>query len=596
MSENKKQSLLTGAGILAIATVLVKIVGAVYKIPLVNLISVEGYGYFQGAYAVYTPLYSISMAGLPVAVSKLVSQNMQLGRVKDAKQLFHVARKLFLVVGLVGTLLLAAISVPYSKFVGAEMNYIAIIAVAPCILFCCCMSSFRGYYEGLNNMTPTGVSQVIEAIIKLTFGLSATYVAVKYWTNQYSSIQVDGVAEMFGVKVNNEAEALAAMYPYAAAVAILGVTLGSMFGLVYLFVRYKRKGFGFTDAELAASPEPKSNKVLRKEIIMFALPVALSSLILNVSNIVDDITIRTRLAEALKNGMDVVKGLYGQSFIDGDVLDENIANYLYGTHGSVINLKNLIPTITLTLGISAIPVLSKAWSKYKNSADNAEAGKAELRVSIESVLRVASMIALPAGIGMASLAKPIIELLYPTQLDIVPIAVPMLQVYGFGMILFSISSPITNMLQAIGKAKVPLISIAIGSLLKVGMNWIMIANPEINIHGAPISTTICYVVMVAINITVLLKFTKVRINFVSVFLKPLIAAAACGAGAYFSNMLLTEKLALNGKISAVAAICVGGALYAFVLLVTKGIAKDDVLMLPKGDKIAKVLEKLHVLG
>ena len=594
-SSRKKQSLLTGAGVLAAAAILVKIIGALYKIPLTNLITVEGYAYFQGAYAVYNPLYAISMAGLPIAVSKLVSQNMQQGRVKDAQRIFSVSRKLFLFVGLTGTLILMAIAVPYSKLVGAPMNYVSILTVAPCILFCCTMSSFRGYYEGLNNMTPTGVSQVIEAVIKLVFGLAATYFAFNHWLNSYHQNAVDGVGYVFGVKVSNEAEALAAIYPYAAAVAILGVTLGSMFGLLYLFILYKVKGFGFTRAEIYASPLPESDRKIRKDIIKLALPIALSSLILNVSNVIDDLTIRTRLGTALENGMDIIKNAYGASLEHAQTLDESIANYLYGIHGSVLNIKNLVPTITLAIGISAIPVLSKAWSKINESGDKEE-GKAELKTSIESVLRVTLMLALPAGFGMAALASPIMKLLYPSQPDILPIARPMMITYGFGMAVLALSSPITNMLQAIGRTDMPLKSIAIGSAFKIGLNFILIAIPSVNIHGAPISTTVCYIVMVAINVITLLRYTHTKINFVSVFLKPFIASLLCGVGAYFSYKLIDSKLALENTVTSVAAIAIGGLIYIITLFIVKGIAKDDVIMLPKGKKIAKVLEKLHVLS
>ena len=587
MAERKKQTLLTGAGALAIATVLVKIIGALYKIPLTNLITVEGYAYFQGAYAVYTPLYAISMAGLPVAVSKLVSQNIELGKINDAKRIFTVARKLFFLVGVAGTVVLAAIAVPYSRLVNSPENFISILAISPCIMFCCQMSSFRGYYEGLKNMTPTGVSQVIEAVIKLVFGLAGTYICFNHWLKSYHENAVDGVAKVFGVEVKNEAEALAAMYPYAAAVAILCVTLGSLFGLLYLYVHYKRHGFGFTRTELVNSPPAQSDKKLRSQIIRIAAPVALSSLILNISNIIDDTTIRTRLAYAMANGADVIKQMYASTFTVTQTLDSGIADYLYGSHASVLNLKNLIPTITMTLGISAIPALSSAWAA-KNKKD--------IRVSVESVIRVTMMIALPAGLGFAALSEPILDLLYHSQRDMIPIAAPMLRVYGFGIFLFSIISPVTNMLQAVGRTDIPLKSVAIGSALKIFLNFLLIGQPEINIHGAPYSTTICYIVMVSINLTSLLKITKVKINFVSVFVKPLIAAAACGVSAWSVYFILAEKLALSGRISAVLAIGFAACVYAVILVLVKGIAKDDLEMLPKGEKIAKVLAKFGLLG
>ena len=587
MEERKKQNLLTGAGVLAIATILVKLIGALYKIPLTNLMTVEGYAYFQGAYAVYNPLYAISMAGLPVAVSKLVSQNVQAGRMRDAQNIFRVSRRLFLAVGLIGTILLAAIAVPYSNFVGSHMNFVSILTIAPCILFCCQMSSFRGYYEGLKNMTPTGVSQVIEAAIKLVVGLAATYVFFKFSLNYYHTKNVDGALHAFGVDVTNEPEFLAAMYPYAAAVAILGVTLGSMVGLLYLFIHYKRKGFGFTREELVNSPAPESDRTLRSQIIRIAAPVALTSVILNLSNMIDDFTIRTRLSHAVDVGMDVIKDLFGASFAAANTLDSGIKEYLYGTHGSVLNLKNLVPTITLTLGISAIPVLSAAWQKKD---------RGEIKTTIESALRVCMMIAMPVGFGMAALAAPILQLLYPSQSHMIPIAAPLLMIYGLFMFLFSTTSPITNMLQAVGRMDIPVKTIAIGSVIKIAMNYVLIGNPKINIYGAPISTATMYAVMIAINLTMLLRVTKAKVNFVSVFLKPFIAAAACGGAAWGSYFLLAEKLAFNAKLSTVAAIAVGGGIYVIVLLLVRGIAKDDVEMLPKGEKIAKTLEKFIRLG
>ncbi len=589
MAERKKQSLLAGAGVLAIATIVVKLIGAVYKIPMTNLLGTEGYGYFTGAYAVYTPLYAISMAGLPVAVSKLVSQNMELGRVRDAKAIFKVSQKLFFLVGLAGTLILMAIAVPYSVYSAkAPMNYISVLAVAPCVLFCCMMSSFRGYYEGLNNMTPTGVSQVIEAAVKLAFGLSATYVFMKGAISYYEENAVNGAMTLFGVDVTNKPEAMAAIYPYGAAVAILGVTLGSALGLVYLYIRYKKKGFGFTREELVNSPEAESDKSILKSILRISIPVAASSLVLNVSNLIDDVTIRSRLALALENGLDTIKGIYGDTLAVSQTLDENISTYLYGMHGSVINIKNLIPTITLTLGISAIPVLSKAWTARN---------KNDIKVCVESAMRVAMLIAMPAGIGIAVLAEPILDLLYGgNNPEFAPAAAPMMFVYGLAIPLFALASPLTNMLQAVGKTKVPIFTMSVGAVIKIVLNFIMIANPGINIKGACVSTTLCYIVMVLINFNILTKTVDVKVNLVSVFLKPFLAALMCGVGAWGANYLLVDVLAIESRLTTLLAVGVGAVFYAVSILLLKGFVKDDIEMLPKGEKIAKVLAKFGLLG
>ncbi len=589
MAQNKKQSLLTGAGILAIATIIVKLIGAVYKIPITNLIGTEGYGYFNGAYAVYTPIYAVSMAGLPVAVSKLVSQNMQLGRIKDARAIFKISQKMFFAVGLAGTLILMVIAVPYSKYVAlAPMNYISMLAVAPCVLFCCLMSSYRGYYEGLNNMTPTGVSQVIEAAVKLIFGLAASYIFMTATVSHYENNAVNGAMTLFGQSVTNMAEAMAVIYPYAAAVAILGVTLGSAIGLLYLVIRSKRKGFGFTREELVNSPPAESNKEIAKKLLMFAIPVAASSLVLNITNLIDDVTIRNRLAEALNTDLELVKSIYSFALEYEETLDKNIGTFLYGMHGSVINIKNLIPTITLTLGISAIPVLSKAWTAKDKTA---------VKTCIESALRVAMLIAMPAGFGIAALSQPILHLLYGSENPYFAAAASFqLTVYGIGMALYSMASPLTSMLQAVGKTKVPIVSMLLGGVLKIILNFTMIANPSINIKGACISSTCCYIVMVGINLVMLLKETKVKINLVSVFLKPMIAGLICGVAAKGAMYLLYDVMGIESRLITIVAVGVGAVFYAISILLLKGIVKDDVEMLPKGEKIAKILAKFGLLG
>lgn len=587
MSERKKQSLLTGAGVLAIATVVVKLIGAVYKIPLTNLIGAEGYGYFTGAYAVYTPLYAISMAGLPVAVAAMVSRNVEIGRIKDAKQIFSISKKLFLFIGLACTAALCIIAVPYSKLVGATDNYISIIAIAPCVLFCCLMSAYRGYYEGLNNMTPTGVSQVIEAIFKLVIGLAGAYIFMDRSLSYYREKATGGAVTFFGRTVTNESEALSAIYPYAAAVAILGVTVGSVASCLYLWLLYKRKGEGFTREELVNSPEARNSKELRSELLKIAIPVAASSIILNVTNMIDDFTIRARLNYAMETGGEIIKAMYAQAIEASQTLDSGISTYLYGIHGSVINIKNLVPTITLTLGISAIPVISKAWATKDIKA---------VKVSTESAIRVTMMLGLPAGFGIAALSEPILELLYSSTAEIVPIAAPLLRTYGFAMFLFAVATPMTNILQAVGNTKAPIISIIAGAVAKIIYNYVMIGRPEINVQGAAGGSVACYVIMVGFNLYQIIKTTDVKLDYVSVFLKPFVASAACGGTAWGSFFLLTEKIALSSKLSCLIAIAFGATIYAIVLLFIKGIAKDDVEMLPKGEKIAKVLEKFRLLG
>lgn len=596
MADNKKQgqSMLNGAMILVVATVLVKLIGALYKIPLTALIGEVGRGYFNAAYEIYTPLYAISMAGLPVAVSKTVSQERALGHYRDVKVIMRTARRIFLLTGLVATVLLLAISYPYSKFViKAPENVVSILAIAPSIFFCCCMSSYRGYYEGLSNMVPTAVSQVLEALGKLVLGLTFSNLIMKYGLHRYTLGQ-----SVFGETVTTKQEALSAIYPFAAAGAIGGVTIGTLMGLVFLIIRHKLKGDGITRRMLAESPQPMKSKAWGKLIAVTALPVAAGSLILNITNLIDTVTIRNRLAYAIATDLATVKGMYLEQLTNSGTLDSDIATYLYGVYGSVLDFKNLIPTITMTLGISAIPALSAAW---------AVKDKKSIKITIESVIRITMLIALPAGFGMAVLAEPILSLVYSSTnaSNLVSIAAPILTTYGFAIFLFAVSSPVTNMLQALGRMDIPLKSLAVGAVVKIILNYILVGNPKININGAPVGSIVCYVIIVSINIFMLIRISGVKINFMSVFFKPLFCSAISSVTAYACYRVFGALLQgvgdpasrLNGSTIATL-IAVVAAVFAYVvtLLLTKGISRDDVNMIPKGEKIAKVLEKHGFLG
>ncbi|MGN1349137.1 MAG: polysaccharide biosynthesis C-terminal domain-containing protein [Acutalibacteraceae bacterium] len=600
MAQQKKQNLISSAGVLVASTILVKIIGAIYKIPLGNLIGATGNGYFVAAYEIYTPIYTISMAGLPIAVSRLVSENIADGRIRQAQQVYRVSRRLFPLVGAFGTILLFLVAYPYSNYlIKTPQNFISIIAIAPCVFFCCMMSSYRGFYEGTRNMYPTGISQVIEALGKVVFGLTLSYITMKY--GLYTFNKAEGQATVFGTLVSNEQEALSAIYPYAAAAAILGVTLGSVCGLIYLFIRDRfydlndkpekkktKKKFIFTREEVVNSPEPLSSKETAMQLIRIAIPIALSSMVLTVSNFIDSVMIKNRLAYAMQIGGDIIRNMYASSIAVDKVIDADIPTYLYGAYGFALNVKNLIPTITMSLGVSIIPILAAEWSQKRQDG---------IKHSIESALRLTMLIGMPASFGIAALATPIIDLLYGSNNPgAVSIAGPILMAYGLPIFMYALSSPLTNMLNAVDKMKEPLKAVAIGSVIKIGLNLVLIANPEININGAPISTFACYLFITVYCLYKLLKTAKVKINVVSVFIKPLISGALCGGTAYLAYFVLSEKIAINAKISTLCAVCAGGAIYFISLLLIKGFAREDIEMLPKGEKIAKVLEKLKLLG
>ena len=589
-SSARSQSLLSGAFILVVATVLVKVIGALFKIPLSMLIGEVGRGYFSTAYEIYTPLYSISMAGLPVAVSRLVAKERSLGHFRDVRMIRRVSARLFLLMGVLGTVLLMLVAYPYTKFIVKYVeNVYCVLAIAPSIFFCCCMSTYRGYYEGMQNMLPTAISEVIEVVGKLIVGLGASYALLKSQLARFEAGQ-----PVFGAIRETKEDALAAIYPYAATTAVLGVTSGTVLGLVYLIIRHRLKGDGITKAQLLSSPKPADGQTLAKIIVMTALPIAASSLVTNITNLIDAATIQARLQHAVEKAPDVIYSLYGVEFDEMKVADSQIVKYIYGIYNEVLDFKNLVPTITMTLGISAIPVLSAAWANQKRHS---------IKLAVESVIRVTMLISLPTGFGLAAVSYSLLDMFYPAATA--SIGSTILAVYGCTIFIFAVSSPITSMLQAIGRTDIPLKSLVVGAVIKIVLNCILIGNPHININGAPIASIACYLVVVIINLYSIIKITEVKINFGSVFIKPCICSAISAFVAFLTNLVFGKFLGslgntdsmLNGNtVALIIAVIAAVIAYVITILLFKGISKDDLLMIPKGEKIAETLEKRGFLG
>ena len=592
MSDNtaKKQNVLGGAMVLVVATALVKIIGAVYKIPLTGIIGSLGRGYFASAYNIYTPIYAISMAGLPVAVSTIVSRNAALGKYRDVKQALKITFPLFLILGIAGTVALFFAAKPYVDSVGSPLAIFSVFCIAPSILFCCIMSTYRGYYEGLNNMYPTAISQVIESVGKLVFGLVLSFGVIKY-----ADMQITQTGEVFGQAIESEGDK-AIVYALAAAAAILGVTLGTVFGAIYTVLRHKVKKDGITKEMLVNSPLASPKKDTIKEIVAIAVPTAISSLVLNITNFIDTWMIQNRLESVVAKNYDVIMGLYGDSINAANIAKENIHTFLYGAYDTTLDFRNLIPTIMMTLGVSAIPIISGAVAKKEYKLVNE---------TVNTVFRTTMLVALPAGAGFFALSEPILRLLYngTENQSGIAVAAPVLGLYGLMMAILTLSSPLTNMLQAIGRADVPAKALALGCAFKIGLNYFLIGIPEINIKGAVFGTAFFYLLCIFYEYAVLRKETNVRIDIKTVLVKPLIGAVLCGGSAFGSYRLLSSVLTfgdmnsrLNGSsLACIVSIGVAVLVYAIFVLLSKTLVKNDILLLPKGEKIAKILEKYKLI-
>lgn len=590
----KGQSLVSGAMFLMVTTVIVHIIGVLYKIPLTATIGTVGRGYFTSAYEIYTPIYAISMAGLPVAVSKMVSERMATGKYREVREVRAVARRIYLVTGLIGTAVLLGLAWPYTHldfFIHTPEAFYSVICIAPSILFCCMMSSYRGYYEGLRNMAPTGYSQLLETLGKLIFGLILAKIVQNRGLAAYRAGN-----PVYGIQCHNMGEVSSAIAPYSAAAAIFGVTAGTILGLIYLQIRHRVIGDGITKDMLVGSPEPASRKSLRKALINFAIPVVVSSLVLNITNLIDTWSIQNRLYSAIAKNIHVVKAMYASQLAASNILDKDIKDFLYGCYGTALDFRNIIPTVIMTLGVSAIPVLSGAWAVKDQD---------KMKGAITSVLKTANAIAIPSGIAMAILAEPILRVLYVgTNAEAsITISAPFVAVYGYAAILLSISTPITNMLQSIGRADVPVKALLIGATAKIICNYTLVGIPAINIKGAPVGTLVCYAYIVCHNLIVLLKETKVKLNWKDILLRPLASGAVTGLATWGSYELMMAVLPA-GNIHSRNANFTWATLIALVifvifwfgsLLAFRVLTSENVKNLPRGEKIAKRLEKRGLL-
>jgi stage V sporulation protein B len=575
--KRKPQTFLQGAMILTVSTMLVKVIGAVFKIPLGNLLGGSGMGYFTSAYDLYLPLYSLAMAGLPIAISRLVAERVAERRFADVYKTLKIAQRAFLVTGLTGTIIMVVAIYPYTLYIGNAGAAFSMFAIAPALLFCCIMSSYRGFYEGLRNMYPTAISSVIEALGKLFLGLGLAYLVIHKAQSEFNAL-----GTVFGKAVtispNAKAEEIyerivEAASPYASAAAILGITIGSVLATLFLIIYHKASGAKITREEVAASPAAYDGKRTLKMLVVIAIPVVLGSLVSNFSSLIDLLTVQKRLATVVGTSPDTILNMYSgllpESTVGASVseLVETVPNYLYGCYkGFAYSVFNLVPSITSVLGVSALPVLATAW---------VEQNKLSIKGNIESMIKVTALIAIPAGIGITVLAGPVLNLLYSGKEKEVAVATPILLVLGLAALFSGLSMPLTNMLQAIGKEKIPVRNIMIGAVIKFVLNFVLVGVPAINIIGAPIGTLVCYIFNFAANFYSLVKHAGVRLDVKTILLKPLFSALLCGAAA-FGVYSLMSNIMTNLKLVTVVAIAAAGIVYLAALLLTRCVSKEDI--------------------
>ncbi len=489
IQKDAKQSFLHGALILAIATGLVKLIGMVYKIPIQNILGQEGSAHFQVAYQIYSVLFALSTAGLPVAISKMVSEAEALGRPQESREVFRVASTLFFVIGVVGSLAMFFGAPVIAVWMNDAGDAVAPIrAIAPAIFFVCIICPFRGYHQGMGNMKPTAMSQIIEVAGKAAFGLLLVHLAVN---------------ASFGIDIQ-------------ASAAILGVSVGTALAAVYMFF-----------VKRPHAPEGRQNHSRRgilSTLLKIALPITIGSAVLNITSLIDTSLVLGRLQSAAG-------------------FTEQAAKEVYGAYTWAITFFNFPPGFIIPLSISIIPALSAARTNRNQ----------KLVVStVRSSLRVTSLLVFPAALGMMVLSNPILTMFYGAHPEGVAIGAPLLSTLAIGIIFVSLVSLTSAILQSLGLVSLPVATMAVGALAKIVCNYVLVGNPSININGAPIGTVLCYALISVLNLLFILRVTRSGARTLSVFIKPLIAAlgmAFVARGSYFLFIRFTgNTISLLGAI------------------------------------------------
>ncbi len=548
MSNNKKQSFVQGAFILVVAALLVKFIGAFFKIPLANLIENDGMGLFNSAYQIYTIMFIIATAGFPTAISKMVAESLALNRKQEADRVFKVAICILAIIGVVGSLFLFFGADFISGWIKNTRSFDAIRAIAPAVLCVSFMAVFRGYFQGRQNMYPTAISEVTEALGKLIFGYLFAWMFISHSAEK------------------------------ASAGAVFGVTMGTVLGffsLLVMYIMYKKKKESYMPDEVT-----DSYRNITKKLIRIAVPITIGASVSSLTNLADMFTVMRRLQDITHLTPEFM-AKYGSVIENfaGTSMNEQLANSLYGMYtGKALTLFNFPLTMVVALGMSVVPVIAGALAKQD---------KLGAQRAVNTVLKLTIMFAIPCAIGMYVLASPILQVVFHDTL-----ATTLLQKLAISIVFVSLLQITTSILQAYGRTVIPVINMIIGGIIKVVINYNLVAVPEINIDGAPIGTMVCYCTVMLLNMIWIIKETKCKFNIVEFVVKPVFAGAVMGVVVHF----LYNGVSGYGTVTALGVSVIAAVfVYFAILLVVRAFKEDDIRMLPKGEKILKLFRKFHLI-
>lgn len=539
MSEKKGQNFLHGAAIYTIGIIIIKILGAVYKIPLGNILGDEGFGHFGLTYKIYNVFLTISTAGIPVAMSRLISESDTINRDQQVRRIFQVSLWAFIGLGAFGTIIMMAFPAGLAAMMGDIQASRCIFVMAPSVLLVCVAAAYRGYAQGHSDMIPTTVSQVVETAVKVLVGLAAAIILHRMG----KSVEI------------------------CAAGAILGTTVSSLAAMLYMQIKVHRK-YEVNPPVRPDSDVPDSRKKILWDLLRIGIPITISTSVMSLIQLADSMITLNQLQNAAG-------------------YTANAAYVLNGVYEKALTVYNVPSAFVVPFLSSLVPAVAAA--RIRGDLD-------EACDVAENAMRMCTLLCLPMAVGMAVLAVPCMQVLYPGSADQGGI---LLFELGITCYFMTMSLMTNSILPANGNERLPLVSILLGGITKILVTYILVGNPAVNIYGAPIGTLCCYLVMLTTNLYFMARNMKRPMRIVRIIGRPGISVAIMGIAAWSVWNLLHGVMGgvtaeimdrpVNVLIPFGAAVATGVVVYFIMIIALRAITLEDMKLIPKGEKIAKLL-------
>lgn len=542
LEREKNTSLAKNVMMLMAAQFITKVMGLIYRIVIINIdgFGNEGNGYYSIGYTIYSVLLTLSSIGVPNVIAKLISERLAAGDHRGSQRILKVCFGLFLSISFASACLL---------YFGADFIASVILdvpdvaytmkALAPAVFFASAAAVLRGYFSGRGSLKATSTSQVVEQFFNCVLSIVFVYLCIGR-----------GSAVMAAAGNVSTSASVAVAFLY----------------LVFFYLRRRRDIRRGCD-EQTVPTEQHSTRELLRIILALSIPMAVGSLISALNDFIDSFTITNCIQTAYAAVAQSEKEL------------EAMAASAAGLLSKVSTIINLPLALNTAFSTALVPAISAAVAKH----DRKLAGE-----KITFSLFASLVIVLPCAVGLAVLSAPVLQMLYPTVSD----GAGLLALSTIPLVFLALTCIINGGLYGLGEVRLPAASLAVGAVIKLVLNWVLIREPSINVYGAVISSIVCDAVVFLLVFTALRHRLPLKLRLWKHLIKPLLCSGVMGAAVFGTHRLLCGIA--GNAVATVAGVTVGVAVYAAMLLLTRVFTEEEMAALPMGGKIVGLLRKLHV--